>query len=221
LESYTDRRANSRIENGHLVIEALQEEFAGKDGKKRDYTSARLKTLGKQSWAYGRIEARMKLPRGQGVWPAFWMMGDDIGVKGWPTAGEIDIMENIGKEPGTVHGTIHGPGYSGPGGIGGPYTLSNGKVFAEDFHLFAIEWETNKITWFVDDHAYFSVTPEKLPAGKKWVYDHPHFILLNLAIGGHWPGNPNETTKFPQQLLIDYVRVYSRVNSAATGSPNN
>jgi beta-glucanase (GH16 family) len=211
LEAYTDRRANSRIENGHLVIEALQEKFTGKDGKERNYTSARLKTLGKKSWTYGRIEARMKLPRGQGVWPAFWMMGDDIRTKGWPTAGEIDIMENIGKEPSLIHGTVHGPGYSGPGGIGGPYTLPNGKVFADDFHVFAIEWETNKITWLVDDHAFFSVTPEKLPAGKKWVYDHPHFILLNLAIGGHWPGIPNATTKFPQQLLVDYVRAYVRV----------
>jgi beta-glucanase (GH16 family) len=210
LEGYTDRRENSRIENGNLVIEAREEKFTGKDGKPRNYTSARLKTLGKQSWAYGRIEARMKLPRGQGVWPAFWMMGDDIRKAGWPSAGEIDIMENIGKEPATVHGTIHGPGYSGPGGIGAPYKIPNAKPLADDFHIFAIEWETNRITWFLDDHAYFSVTPEKLPPGKKWVYDHPHFILLNLAIGGHWPGNPDSSTKFPQQLLIDYVRVYRR-----------
>lgn len=209
LEAYTDRRENSRIENGNLVIEARQEKFTGKDGKARDYTSARLKTLGKHSWAYGRIEARMKLPHGQGVWPAFWMMGDDIRKTGWPTSGEIDIMENIGKEPATVHGTIHGPGYSGPGGIGGAYKVPGDKPVSDDFHIFAIEWETNKITWFLDDHAYFSVTPEKLPVGKKWVYDHPHFILLNVAIGGHWPGNPDASTEFPQQLLIDYVRVYS------------
>jgi beta-glucanase (GH16 family) len=210
LQSYTDRRVNSRIENGQLIIEALGEKFTGKDRKPRDYTSARLKTLGKQSWAYGRIEARMKLPRGQGMWPAFWMMGADIHKLGWPTAGEIDIMENIGKEPGIVHGTIHGPGYSGSGGIGGSYTLPDGEAIADDFHVFAIEWHTNKITWFLDDHAYFTVTPEKLPAGKKWVYDHPHFILLNLAVGGHWPGNPNSTTQFPQRLAVDYVRVYER-----------
>ena len=209
LQTYTDRRVNSRIENGHLVIEALQEKFKGKDGKTRDYTSARLKTLGKQSWAYGRIEARMKLPRGQGIWPAFWMMGDNIRTLGWPTAGEIDIMENIGKEPSIVHGTIHGPGYSGAGGIGGSYTMPDGKIIADDFHVFAIEWQTTKITWLMDDHAYFDVTPEKLPSGKKWVYDHPHFILLNLAVGGHWPGNPNATTQFPQRLTVDYVRVYS------------
>src|SRR3954469_12650103 len=176
LQCYTDRRVNSHIENGQLIIEALREKFTGKDGKQRDYTSARLKTLGKQSWKYGRIEARMKLPRGQGIWPAFWMMGDDIATNGWPTAGEIDIMENIGKEPATVHGTIHGPGYSGAGGIGGPWKLPGGKLFADDFHTFAIEWTANQITWLVDDHAYFNVAPDKLPAGEKWVYDHPHFI---------------------------------------------
>jgi beta-glucanase (GH16 family) len=209
LEAYTDRRANSRIESGNLVIEARREKFTGKDGKERNYTSARLKTLGKQSWTYGRIEARMKLPRGQGIWPAFWMMGDDVTKAGWPACGEIDIMENIGKEPAAVHGTIHGPGYSGAGGIGGPYTLPGGKNLADDFHVFAIEWQTNKITWLVDQHAFFTVTPQKLPAGKKWVYDHPHFILLNLAVGGHWPGNPDASTAFPQRLVIDYVRVYT------------
>jgi beta-glucanase (GH16 family) len=210
LESYTDRRENSRIEDGLLIIEARREGFKGKDGKARDYTSARLKTLGKQSWKYGRIEARMKLPRGQGIWPAFWMMGDDVEKAGWPDCGEIDIMEHIGKEPAKVHGTIHGPGYSGAGGIGGSYTLPNGKLIADDFHVFAIEWQTNKITWFIDDHAYFSVRPERLPAGKKWAYDHPHFILLNLAVGGNWPGNPNASTEFPQRLVVEYVRVYER-----------
>jgi beta-glucanase (GH16 family) len=209
LETYTDRRANSHIENGNLVIEARREKFTGKDGKERNYTSARLKSLGKQSWRYGRVEASMKLPRGQGIWPAFWMMGDDVTKAGWPTCGEIDIMENIGKEPAAVHGTIHGPGYSGAGGIGASYSLPGGKNLADDFHLFAVEWQTNKITWFVDQHAFFSVTPQKLPAGKKWVYDHPHFILLNLAVGGSWPGNPDASTTFPQRLLVDYVRVYA------------
>src|SRR5437868_1881458 len=131
LEAYTDRRANSRIQNGNLVIEAREEKFTGKDGKERNYTSARLKTLGKQSWTYGRIEARMKLPRGQGIWPAFWMMGDDVKKAGWPNCGEIDIMENIGKEPAIVHGTVHGPGYSGAGRIGGAYTLPAGTHLAD------------------------------------------------------------------------------------------
>ncbi|HUS35164.1 MAG TPA: glycoside hydrolase family 16 protein [Verrucomicrobiae bacterium] len=209
LETYTDRRKNSRIENGMLVIEARQEKFSGKDGKEREFTSARLKTLGKQSWKYGRIEARMKLPRGQGIWPAFWMMGDDVKKAGWPNCGEIDVMENIGKEPTQVHGTVHGPGYSGAGGIGKAHTLPNGKAVSDDFHVFAIDWSENKITWLVDGNAYFTLTADKIPANKKWVFDHPHFILLNLAVGGHWPGKPDATTTFPQHLLVDYVRVYA------------
>jgi beta-glucanase (GH16 family) len=214
LEAYTDRRANSRIEDGHLVIEARKEDFTGSDHRARNYTSARIKTLGKKSWTYGRIEARMKLPRGNGMWPAFWMMGDDVDKAGWPNCGEIDIMENVGKEPQTVQGTIHGPGYSGAGGIGKPFSLPDGKVFADEYHVYGIEWQTNQITWFVDGHEYFTVTPKQLPSGKKWVYDHPHFILLNLAVGGHWPGKPDETTRFPQSLLVDYVRVYQRAGAS-------
>lgn len=206
LQTYTDRSENVRIEDGMLVIEARKEDFAGKDKVARHYTSGRLKTLGKQAWKYGRIEARMKLPKGQGIWPAFWMMGDDVSKVGWPRCGEIDIMENIGKEPEIVHGTIHGPGYSGAGGIGG--SRKTGAPLAGDFHLFAIEWTTNQIRWLLDGQEYFKVTPEKLPAGKTWVYDKPHFILLNLAVGGHWPGNPDASTDFPQKLLVDYVRVY-------------
>lgn len=210
LQSYTDRRENSRVENGMLVLEAKQEKLTGKDGKEREFTSARLKTLGKHSWTYGRIEARMKLPRGQGIWPAFWMLGDDITKVGWPRCGEIDIVEHIGKEPTKIHGTIHGPGYSGANGIGKPYTLPDGKAAAEDFHVFAVDWEKDKIAWSIDGTTYFTLTADKLPAGTKWVFDHPHFILLNLAVGGNWPGKPDETTVFPQQFLIDYVRVYAR-----------
>src|SRR5205085_8747101 len=135
---YTNRRANSWIEGGNLIIEARKENYTGGDGIARNYTSARLKTQGKHSWTYGRIEARMKLPRGQGIWPAFWMLGANVASAGWPDCGEIDIMENIGREPAIVHGTVHGPGYSGGGGIGGPYTLPNSKPVADDFHLFAI-----------------------------------------------------------------------------------
>jgi beta-glucanase (GH16 family) len=211
LQTYTDRRENSRIESGMLVIEAKQEKFAGKDGKEREFTSARLKTLGKQSWTYGRIEARMKLPKGQGIWPAFWMMGDDVRKAGWPRCGEIDIMEHIGKEPRQVHGTVHGPGYSGAGGIGKGYTLPDRKPVADDFHTFAIDWEKDKITWLVDGNAYFTLRADQLPAGKKWVFDHPHFILMNLAVGGNWPGKPDATTAFPQRLVVDYVRAYARL----------
>ena len=152
----------------------------------------------------------MKIPRGQGIWPAFWMLGTNIASVSWPACGEIDIMENIGKEPGTVHGTVHGPGYSGDAGIGGPSTLPGGAALADDFHVYAIEWETNRIRWFLDRQVYFTLTPANLPAGKEWVFNQPHFLLLNLAVGGGWPGYPDATTTFPQRITVDYVRVYSK-----------
>jgi beta-glucanase (GH16 family) len=209
LEYYTARRSNSRIEDGELVIEAIQEKYTGADGASREYTSARLKTQTLFSRTYGRFEARIQLPFGQGLWPAFWMLGDDIATTGWPGCGEIDIMENIGKEPEQIHGTIHGPGYSGGGGIGAAYKLASGN-FSDDFHIFAVEWEPKEIRFYADGQLYQTRTPADLPAGKRWVYDHPFFIILNLAVGGGWPGNPNETTKFPQKMLVDYVRVYGR-----------
>jgi beta-glucanase (GH16 family) len=169
-----------------------------------------MKTQGKFEHTKGRFEARIQIPKGQGLWPAFWMLGNDIGTAGWPTCGEIDIMENIGKEPSTVHGTIHGPGYSGGNGIGAPDTLAGGAKFADDFHLFAIEWDDTSIRWFVDSNNYETRTPADLPAGKTWVYDHPFFMLLNVAVGGQWPGNPDGTTTFPQTMKVDYVRVYDK-----------
>lgn len=207
LESYTGRSRNLRVENGMLVITALKEDYTGADGVARGYTSARIHTSGKFAQRYGRFEARMKIPAGQGMWPAFWLMGQERAK--WPDRGEIDVMENIGKEPATIHGTIHGPGYSGAKGIGGPYTLNAGR-FAEDFHVYAVEWEPNAIRWYVDGHLFKTVTPADLPAGTQWVYDHPFYILLNLAVGGKWPGNPDGSTVFPQALYVDYVRVYAR-----------
>ena len=174
------------------------------------YTSARLITKQKFDRKYGRFEARIKIPRGQGMWSAFWMLGDNIDVVSWPTCGEIDVMENIGREPFTVHGTIHGPGYSGANGIGAPYNLSNNQIFADDFHVYATEWSENKIIFYVDGNIYKTITPQDLPAGKVWVYDHPFFMILNLALGGAWGGNPDKTTTFPGIMMIDYVRVYSR-----------
>ena len=210
LESYTQRRQNAYLEDGNLVIKVLAEKYTGADGVARDYTSARLKTQGKFSQAYGRFEARIKIPRGQGIWPAFWMLGADIGEAPWPASGEIDIMENIGKEPALVHGTIHGPGYSGEHGLGAPYSLPSKQNFADDFHVYAVEWEPNVIRFYVDDHLYGTRTPADLPQGAKWVYDHPFFILLNVAVGGLWPGNPDATSTYPQTMLVDYVRVYKR-----------
>jgi beta-glucanase (GH16 family) len=209
LEYYSGRPENARVEHGHLVITARREDYSGADGVKRDYTSARLKTQGKFSVTYGRIEARIKIPRGQGVWPAFWMLGSDIDRVGWPNCGEIDIMENIGREPATVHGTIHGPGYSGKNGIGAPFSLSHGR-FADGYHVFAVEWEPNVIRFYVDRHLYATRTPADLPPGTTWVYDKPFFLLLNFAVGGSWPGAPDSSTRFPQQMLVDYVRVYRR-----------
>jgi len=211
LETYTDRTVNAHVEGGLLVIKALKETFTGTDGITRNYTSARLLTKNKFTQAYGRFEARIKIPYGQGIWPAFWMLGDNIGTVGWPTCGEIDIMENIGKEPSIVHGTFHGPGYSGAQGISAAYALPNGQKFSDDFHTFAVEWEPNVVRFYVDGLLYKTRTPADLPAGKSWVFDHPFFIILNVAVGGGFPGNPDATTVFPQQMLVDYVRVYQRV----------
>jgi beta-glucanase (GH16 family) len=174
------------------------------------YTSARLITKQKFNRKYGRFEARIKIPRGQGMWSAFWLLGSNIDTVGWANCGEIDVMENIGREPLTVHGTIHGPGYSGANGIGAPFSLANDQKFSDDFHVYATEWTENKISFYVDGTLYKTITPQDLPAGKQWVYDHPFFMILNLAIGGKWGGAPDEITVFPQTMLVDYVRVYRR-----------
>lgn len=206
LEFNTARAENASLDGeGKLVISARREDYMGKR-----YTSARLKTQGKFARAYGRYEARMQLPRGQGIWPAFWMLGSDIDRASWPACGEIDVMENIGREPSRVHGTLHGPGYAGGESIGAAYDLPANEAFANGFHLFAIEWEVNVVRWYVDGKLYQTRAPRDLPAGAKWVYDHPFFLLLNLAVGGQWPGNPDDTTTFPQRLTVDYVRVYER-----------
>lgn len=211
LQSYTDRRTNSWIENGRLILAARQESFTGTDGIHRAYTSARLKTLGKASWTFGRFEARIKLPYGQGIWPAFWLLGTNFPTIGWPRCGEIDIMENIGREPNVIHGTVHGPGYSGQHGITGAVT--NRTPVAGDFHVYAVEWQADQIAWFLDGERYFQVTPQDLPDRARWVFTHPFYLILNLAVGGQWPGAPDATTKFPQRMEVDYVRVYARTDS--------
>jgi beta-glucanase (GH16 family) len=209
LEYYTPRRENLRLENGNLVIEAAKEEFTGSDGMKRRYTSARLKTQGRFSQTYGRFEARIQIPSGPGVWPAFWLLGDDFPTTDWPACGEIDVMENIDVERSTIHGSIHGPGYSGNKSLASGYTLPHGR-FADDFHVFAVEWEPQLIRFYVDDELYATRTPADLPMGARWVYDHPFFLLLNLAVGGKFPRSPDRSNDFPQRMLVDYVRVYSR-----------
>jgi beta-glucanase (GH16 family) len=217
LQYYTNSTRNAVHDGaGNLVITARRENpsnFQCHYGTCQ-YTSARLLTNGKFTQRYGRFETRMKLPRGQGIWPAFWMLGD--GTAGWPTAGEIDIMENIGKEPNTVHGTVHGPGYSGAEGIGGGRTL--GAPLADAFHTYTIDWSPNLIVWYLDGSEYFRITPANL-GGDRWVFDHPFFMLLNLAVGGAWPGNPDASTVFPQSLTVDYVRVYAYTDGGTTPPP--
>jgi beta-glucanase (GH16 family) len=213
---YTSSTSNSAHDgNGNLVITARRENPANYQCHYGycQYTSARLLTAGKFEQAYGRFETRMKLPRGQGIWPAFWMLGNDIGTVGWPNSGELDIMENIGREPGTVHGTLHGPGYSGAAGIGAGYTLPNGQAFADAFHTFTVDWAPDSITWYVDGIQYSRKTPADA-GSNRWVFDHPFFMIMNLAVGGYWPGYPDASTTFPQQMVIDYVRV----NAWNTGS---
>jgi beta-glucanase (GH16 family) len=209
LEYYTPRSENVRVENGNLVIEAIKQRFVGTDGVQRDYTSARLKSEGHFSQRYGRFEARIQIPSGQGAWPAFWMLGDDYHSAGWPTCGEIDIMESIGSRSATIQGSLHGPGYSGSNPLTSAYTLPRGR-FSDRFHVFAVEWEPQVIRFYVDDRLYATKTPADLSGGKRWVYDHAFFILLNLAVGGTLPGKPGDSTVFPQRMLVDYVRVYTR-----------
>ncbi|MET7337066.1 family 16 glycosylhydrolase [Nonomuraea sp. NPDC005650] len=214
---YTNSTRNAAMDGaGNLVITARRENPANYQCHYGtcQYTSARLLTAATFTRAYGRFEARMKLPRGQGIWPAFWMLGNDIGSVGWPNSGEIDIMENIGREPSTVHGTIHGPGYSGSGGIGAGYSI--GGAFADAFHTFAVDWSPNLIIWYVDGVEYQRRTPADL-GGNRWVFDHPFFMIMNVAVGGYWPGYPDGTTTFPQTMSVDYVRVYASPTSGSGG----
>jgi beta-glucanase (GH16 family) len=202
LEFYTDRPGNLRMASGNLVIEARREDYNG-----RRYTSARIKTAGLVERTYGRFEARIKIPRGQGVWPAFWLLGANEKKVGWPRCGEIDIMENIGREPNVIHGTLHGQGYSGAGGISQWQKLDAG-AYADDFHIYAVEWEPRVVRWYRDGILYQTVRQEDVKG--TWAFDHPFYVILNLAVGGTWPGAPDATTVLPQQMLVDYVRIYRR-----------
>jgi beta-glucanase (GH16 family) len=211
LEYYTARPENTHIEKGHLVITARKEQFTGNNGITREYTSGRINTAKQLEQQYGRFEARIQIPKGQGIWPAFWMLGNDIGKVGWPVCGEIDIMENVGFEPSKIHGSLHGPMYSGENPLTGALKLPESKRFSDDFHVFAVEWEPEAIRFYVDDVLYETQTPDNIPSHKHWAFDHPFFLLLNVAVGGKWPGNPDATTEFPTSMLVDYVRVYRKV----------
>ncbi|KXU35415.1 hypothetical protein AXK11_06435 [Cephaloticoccus primus] len=224
LQCYTDSRENSLVaadpEAGDgrvLVIRALRDEVGRT-------TSARITTRGKFAVKFGRIEARLKVPKGQGIWPAFWMLGENEAEHGWPHCGEIDVMELLGHEPERVYGSLHGPGYSGIDSLTGSVRHAamggqspegdSGESIVADFssayHVFAVEWRPGRIEWFCDGLRYHVVDESELPEGAHWVFDEtPHFLLLNLAVGGKWPGYPDDTTEFPQEYRIDYVRVYA------------
>ncbi|WP_369221034.1 family 16 glycosylhydrolase [Streptomyces sp. R39] len=212
-EYYTSGTNNAALDGqGHLVITARKENPANYQCwyGTCQYTSARLNTSGKFNAQYGHVEARMKIPRGQGMWPAFWMLGTPVN---WPDSGEIDVMENVGFEPSTVHGTIHGPGYSGANGIGAAYSLPNGQAFADAFHTFAVDWSPNSIKWSVDGTVYETRTPADV-GSNTWVFNKPFFLILNLAVGGYWPGDPDSSTSFPAQLVVDSVSVTTSDSAA-------
>ncbi len=202
LQSYTNNPENVSLDGeGNLVITALQ--------SGNSFTSARIKTQGLFSQQYGRFEARLKTPFGPGLWPAFWMLGDNIETVGWPQSGEIDIMELRGQEPHTIHGSIHGPGYSGGNPVSKSYTLINDR-FDADYNIFAIEWDADKIDFFVNDYLYQRIENTDTPG--EWVFDQPFFIILNVAVGGNYVGFPTSQTPFPQKMIVDYVRVYTEAN---------
>lgn len=212
LQYYTARKDNSTIEDGVLYIVAKEENYTAQDGT-RQYTSARINTKGKVDFKYGRVEARAQMPVGQGIWPAIWMLPTDNVYGGWPNSGEIDIMEYLGHEPRVVHGTLHYTRADSPSHHfeGSSYTLPSGN-FSDDFHTFALEWDETEMRWYVDGvqyrvHRNWSTFGHDYPAP----FDQRFHLLLNLAVGGDWPGNPDASTTFPQIMKVDYVRVFERI----------
>ncbi len=208
LEYYTDGMQNAVVQGGNLVVTATTQgasQYKCSYGTCK-YTSARLLTQGLFSQQYGRFEARAQMPTGKGLWPAIWALGDNISTVSWPACGEIDFMETIGTDIQTNHGSLHMPSNYGPSGT---YKLPNGASYADDFHVFAFEWEPGTIRFYVDDMLYETQT-SKVPSGDTWEFEHPFFLLINVAVGGQWPGSPDGTTTFPQTLKVDYVRVYQK-----------
>lgn len=210
LQYYTNRPENSFIRDGKLVIRAIKETYTGPEGT-REYTSARLRTLHKGDWKYGRFDIKAKLPEGKGLWPAIWMLPTDWVYGEWPASGEIDIMECLGHEPQKVYGTIH---FGGPGNLhvhtGGAFELPEGS-FSDDFHVFTLIWDTTKFEWYVDGIRYYATQDWYTVNGEYPApFDQRFHLILNVAVGGNWPGAPDETTTFPQEMVVDYVRVYTR-----------
>ncbi|MCP2327141.1 beta-glucanase (GH16 family) [Hamadaea flava] len=203
LQYYTNNANASMNGAGSLVMEARRETVGG-----RDYTSHRMNTGGKFTFQYGRVEARVKVPKGNGFWPAFWMMGADfLTGRPWPYNGEIDIMEILGKDTTRSYTTLHAPAYNGGGGYGFEKIWTTD--LSADYHVYAAEWDSKGIRFFVDSTEVFYASKATVESTRgPWVYDHPFYVILNLAVGGDWPGSPDATTPFPAQMLVDYVRVY-------------
>lgn len=202
LEYYTGRPDNLFFQDGKLIIEAKKEAFSG-----RNYTSSKILTQGKKIFKFGRIDIRAKLPKGKGIWPAFWMLPQSNVYGGWPTSGEIDIMEVVGHEPNRTYATIHyGPG---PGSlqIGRNTTLASGTL-NDEFHVYSLEWKQDQLKWYLDGVLFSTVNKADLVATATYPFNENFFFIINLAVGGNWPGSPDATTAFPQWLIVDYVRVY-------------
>jgi beta-glucanase (GH16 family) len=222
LQYYTDRSQNVRVENGRLIIEAHREAFANpkyeagsEDWRKArqtaEYTSASLSTQATQHWRYGRIEVRAKLPGARGTWPAAWMLGENIWKVGWPECGEIDIMEHVGHKPGVIHAHVHTEAYNHVQGNGKGDSIEVDKPH-ERFYVYAVQWYPTHMDFFVDDRKYFTFRNEGTGEAA-WPFDQPHFLILNLAIGGGWGGQQGiDTDAFPQRYEIDYVRVYQQTD---------
>src|SRR5688572_1380176 len=232
LQYYTSRQENARVANGRLIIEARKERHANAryDPKSRDkrrsaeyadYTSASVTTQGKAEWKYGRIEVRAKLPQGRGVWPAIWMLGVNRSEVGWPRCGEIDIMEYVGFEPDTIHVNIHTGKYNHVRGTGkGSQTRTEAPF--KSFHVYAIEWDPDRIAFFLDDKKFFTYEKEAGAGKDVWPFDEPFYLILNLAIGGSWGGRQGiDEAIFPQRYEIDYVRIYQKAKSPSPNKPGS
>lgn len=197
------RQENLRMVEGHLVIEARRQNFGGKQ-----YTSSRITTQDKQEFKFGRVDIRAALPQGQGLWPALWMLGANFSDIGWPACGEMDIMELVGHIPNRVHSTVHfGADLSQHDFVGSSVTLPGGAKFADEFHVFSMNWTQNQVQFLMDNQIVLTINPASLN-GQPYPFNDPFFFVFNVAVGGEWPGDPDGTTPFPQRMIVDYVRVF-------------
>lgn len=212
LQCYTDSTDNASLDgNGNLAV-MVRRVHPGPATDGCSYTSARLITKDRVAFTHVLVSARIRLPRGTGLWPAFWMLGQDIDDNPWPRCGEIDVMENFGVDPTSVSGTVHGPGFAGHQGVG--FAHAAGTDLTDDFHDYAVHWDTDRVHWYLDGARIGTVTRADLP-GRQWPFDHDFYLLLNVAVGGDHSVPPDDSLDFPQSMLVDHVRVYTREDSDA------